>query len=521
VNCNSEGLFYSRRIGRAPQLLGLYGDANSPIATTILGAAKLSGRVGKDYSLGVLDAVTARATGTLDRTVEPATNYGVLRMQREFRGGASNVGIVATSVDRATDAWTNDILRRSAHVGGADFRHKFGDGGNYQISGSLTGSAVTGTPAAITRTQMSSVHYFQRPDGRLHVDSNSTSLTGDAEELLVGKYGGGITRFETSYLRQSPGYEINDLGFLRRADEQSWSNWGELSFRNPTWLYNSLNINGNFWNTWTAEGLALEHALNTNAHMMFHNNWWVHAGGTVGQLGSTYCDRCARGGPAVRQSSYISPWFGVNGDDRRLLAPSLWVNYSRSDGGRTHSLSVEPSVALQVSSQWQFSLDVTATQNEDNGQWIGNFRDSTTSVMHYAFAHLHQHTLTTALRMTYIATPALSLQVYANPFFSTGSYSNPRELSATPRAASYDARYVAYTPPASAISGFNDKEFRSNTVLRWEYRPGSTLYLVWTQGRSRYDNVPDRRAWTGTYRDLFDIRPDNTFLLKVSYWLNR
>lgn len=520
VTCSSEGLFYSRRIGRAPQLLGAYGDANSPTATTILGAAKLSGRVGKSLSVGVLDAVTERATGSLGRTVEPTTNYGIARVQREFRGGASNIGIVATSVDRATDSWTQDALRRTATVGGLDFSHRFLNN-NYRVSGSYTASNVTGTAAAITRTQTSAVHYYQRPDGNLHVDSSRTSLSGDAQELLFGKYGGGITRFETSYERQSSGYEVNDIGYLQRADRQAWSNWGALNFFTPTRLYNSLRFNGNFWNYWTTNGLALEHALNTNVHMILHNNWGIHTGATVGQLGSTYCDRCARGGPAVRQSSYIAPWLSIEGDDRRRFAPSVSLNVFRGDGGRTSRVSVEPSLWIQASSQLLLSVDVNATRNDNDTQWIGNFRDTTTTATHYAFARLHQQTISTALRATYIATPELSVQFYAQPFVSNGSFSDPRELSATPRAANYTDRYVSYAAPASAVSGFSDREFKSNTVIRWEYRPGSTLYVVWTQGRQLYENAPDTRGWTETYPDLLRIRPDNTLLVKLSYWLNR
>jgi hypothetical protein len=523
VNCSNEGLFYSRRIGRSPQLLGLYGDASSPTATTILGAAKVSGRVGRGTSVGVLDAVTAHASGVGNRTIEPTTNYGVARVQQEFRKGASTIGLVATSVDRANDEWTRDALRRTATVGGADFQHRF-LGGNYRVSGSLTASDVTGTAAAIAATQRSPVHYYQRPDGGLHLDTTRTSLRGDAEELLVGKYGGGIVRWETSYERQSPGYEINDMGFLRRADEQSWSTWGALQFLHPTRVYNRFIMNGNQWNRWSAEGLPLEHAVNTNWHMMLHPNWEIDAGATLSKLGTTYCDRCARGGPAVRQSPALSPWFGVTADDRRRVAPAMYFNFERGDGGRTRYFSMEPSVTLTVSSQLQFTLDATATRNEDNGQWIGNFHDAnggTTGATHYAFAHLHQRELSSSIRMTYIATPELSLQLYAQPFVSTGTYSDPRELSATPRAASYDARYVPYAPPASAMAGFTDREFRSNTVLRWEYRPGSTLFLVWTQGRQQFDDSPESRGWGGAYRDLFALRPDNTFLVKVSYWLSR
>jgi hypothetical protein len=521
VNCSSEGLFYSRRIGREPQLLGAYGDAESPTATTILGAAKLSGRLGKGLSIGVLDAVTERATGTEGRTIEPATNYGIARIQREFRNGASNIGIIATRVDRSTDQWTDTQLRKTATVGGIDFSHRFLANNNYKVSGSFTASSVTGTPEAITRTQMNAVHYYQRPDSKLHVDSSRTSLNGDAEEFLIGKYGGGITRFETSYERQSAGYEINDMGYLQRADHQAWNNWAALQFQRPTKLYTRLSINGNFWNYWTTDGLALEHALNTNAHMTFHNNWTINAGGTLGQLGTTYCDRCARGGPAIRQSSYIAPWLSIGGDDRRRITPEFSLNYLKTDDGRSSQLSLGPSLTIRPAAQWLFSLDVTASRNDNDAQWIGNFPGTDPGATHYVFARLHQHTLSSALRATYIATPELSVQFYAQPFVSDGEYSDPRELSATPRAAKYDDRFVSFAAPAGSMSGFSDREFKSNTVIRWEYRPGSTLFVVWTQGRQLFENAPDQRGWTRTYPDLLQIRPDNTFLVKLSYWLNR
>ena len=478
----------------------------------------MSGRIARGLSLGVLDAVTQRASGTADRTIEPTTNYGVVRLEQELRGGASGVGIVATSVDRSLDSWTSPYLRRTASVGGVNGRHRFYNE-EYEVSGSVTSSLVTGTPSAIASTQRNAVHYYQRPDSKLHFDSTRTSLTGDTEELLIGKYGGGITRFETSYQRQSPGYEINDVGYLRRADEQNWSTWGSLQFRTPTKLYNSFTMNGNQWNSWTANGLPLEHAVNTNEHMILHDNWSLNAGGTVSHLGTTYCDRCARGGPAVRQDPYLDLWTSISGDDRQRLAPGLFAEYGRGDVGHTSFTSIEPNVTLRVSPQLQLSLDVTATRSGDNTQWIGNFNDAGTT--HYAFAHLDQQTIATAFRVSYIATPELSLQVYAQPFVSNGTYTNPRELTATPRASSYDDRFSAYAAPASAIQGFSDKEFRSNTVVRWEYRPGSTLYFVWTQGRQRYDDTYDARGWTGNYRDLFGIRPDNTFLVKMSYWLSR
>src|SRR3989440_455086 len=196
VNCNGERLFYSRRIGRAPQLPG--NDPGSPIATTIYGAAKVTGRLPGGQTVGVLDAITQRATGSSDRTTEPATNYAVVRGQQDFRKGQSGVGMMFTAVNRSLDPLTEGGLRHNAYVGAVDFRHRF-LGSRYQVSGSLDLSRVTGTAAAITATQRDAVHYYQRPDAGLPFDSTRTSLAGDAEELVFGQVGGGITRFETSY----------------------------------------------------------------------------------------------------------------------------------------------------------------------------------------------------------------------------------------------------------------------------------------------------------------------------------
>src|SRR5437763_6510889 len=231
VNCNGEGLFYSRRIGRAPQLD--YGEPGSPTATTIYGAAKLTGRLPGGQTVGVLDAVTERAASPLGETMEPTTNYAVVRTQQDFRNGESGVGMMFTAVNRNLDQWSQDVLRRSAYVGALDFRHRFLQG-HYQVSGSLDLSRVAGTEQAIARTQLDPVHFYQRTGS---FDSTRTSLSGNAEELLFGKVGGGITRFETSYLRRSQGFEANDLGFLLQADQQSWNTWFGLQALHPSSIY--------------------------------------------------------------------------------------------------------------------------------------------------------------------------------------------------------------------------------------------------------------------------------------------
>jgi hypothetical protein len=518
VNCGGESLFYSRRIGRAPQAGNLYGDETSPTATTILGAGKLTGRLPGGMTMGVLEAVTGREAGSDDRTIEPTTNYAALRLQQDLRGGSTGIGMMVTGVNRSLDQWTEEYLRRDAYVAAVDFRHRFLNR-RFELRGKLDLSRVSGSAAAIDATQRSSVHNLQRPDGALGYDPTRTALWGDAEELQLGKTSG-MWRFETSYQRRSPGFEINDLGFLRRADQQSWSTWSQLRFLTPTTLYRQIFWNANWWMHWTTEGLPQERAFNTNAHAQLQNRWWLHAGGTLGQLGGTYCDRCARGGPALRNSPFLSVWSGIEGDSRHAVTPYLWTSYFRGDEGQSRGWDVSPEVNLRVASQLNASLAFSVSGNTDDSQWFGNFTDST-GTTHYTFAHLDQITTRLTGRVNFTFTPTLSLQVYAQPFVTKGTYSEVRELD-QPRAADYTARFRPYDDPAVADDpgGFNFKQFRSNVVLRWEYRPGSALFLVWATGRSGSETLEGDRSLSGNVRDLFDLRSDDTFLIKASYWIN-
>src|SRR5262249_1146418 len=364
VNNNGEGLFYSRRIGRAPQLASLYGDASSPTSTTILGAAKLTGRSAGGLTVGALEALTQREEGASDLTIEPATNYGLLRLQQALNQHRSGVGLILTSVNRSLDEASRDLLRRSAYVGGVDARHRFGPGNNYQLTAAVTATRIDGNSAAVLSTQTNPAHYYQRPDGQLAVDSTRTSLSGDAETVHLAKYGGGIVIFETSYQRISPGYEINDLGFLNRADWQDQSTWVGLQFLRRTRWYNQFNWNFNEWQDWTSAGdLLLERAVNTNAHIQFHNNWVAHAGVTGGLLGVSLSDLATRGGPALRQSSYAAPWVEIQGDQRFVLYPDVFAQIVKTDEGRTQRLFVNPSLQVRLSTRTTPSIGMSYSHN--------------------------------------------------------------------------------------------------------------------------------------------------------------
>jgi len=519
INCNGEGLYYSRRIGRTPQLAGAYGNGDPQDPVTILGAGKLLGRFKSGLTVGVLEAVTQEAS-LRDTTYEPRTNFGVVRATQDFRKGSSAIGGIFTAVNRNMDKFSSPFLASSAYAGAVDFRHRFFKNA-YEVSGSLDKTRVEGTKEMILALQRNSVHQYQRPDADLPLDPNRTVLNGDAEEFRFNKIGGSHLNFESSYQRRSPGFESNDLGFLRRADQQNWSTWVGFSDRKQRYFYNRFNWNNNWWQYWTTDGLPLEAAYNTNVHITFKNNWGWHQGGTIGQLGKTYDDRTARGGPAVRQDAYVAPWLFIIADDRKPIVPNFSANYFRGDGGRSTSVNVGPGFDFKAFKQFSGSLNTSWSHNKSANQWYGNFNDA--GGTHYTFAHLDQTTTAVTLRFNFTFSPGMSLQTYAQPFVSKGTYSNIRQLSSTPRASDYDDRYAPYANASvtSNPGGFNFKALQSNVVYRWEYKPGSTLFLVWNHGRQGFESTEGNQKFTGDVQDLFKLHPSNTFLVKMSYWLNR
>ena len=520
VNCNDgvcSGLFYSRRIGRAPQLGDEYSGDENPAQTTILGAGKLTGRLASGASIGVLDAVTGREQGPGAATIEPQTNYFVGRLQQDFRNGASGIGVMVTSVHRNLDSYSVDYLRNDALAGGIDFRNQFLDR-RFSVDGYVAASRVAGSAAAIAATQQSFVHNYQRPDDKLVYDSTRTSLGGTSAELSLGKIGGGVTRFNVGYQWLSPGFEINDVGFLGQANEQNQFLWYAFVFNNPTRLYRRFQVNINEWSNFSAQGMREDVGGNVNWNTTLPNNWFIGMGQGMDAAVPSFCATCSRGGPAVAQSRSFWGWGSITADSRRAVVPGLSLNWGNGDEGRSSNVSIGPDVSFRVSSRFSAEIGANWSHNVSAAQWYGNYGDMGSDTTHYTFARLDQHTVSVTTRLNFTATPNLSLQVYAEPFVSAGNYSNWLELN-DPYAAHFADRYRPFDGPGG-LSGFNYKQLRSNTVLRWEYRPGSVLYFVWSQDRSQDGIDPGTFQFGRDYRNLFRAHPGNTFLIKGSYWLN-
>lgn len=508
-----QGLFYTRRIGRTPQLRSSAGD---PTTTTILGAAKFTGRLGNGVQVGLLDAVTQREVGQSGTTIEPQTNYLMGRLVKEMRDGQSSLGLVATAVDRDLDPDTRPYLRQESRLALVEGFHRFADG-RYEFSGYAGGATVAGSAEAIARTQLSPVHLYQRPDGDVRFDPTRTRMSGRTLSASFSKLTGAV-RYNI-YLRDSgPGNELNDLGLVPLVNDKSVRSSVSLQALRPTKYYRGSFSILETENHWTGGGLPASNSVRLHTSFQFHNYWGAALTTLLANYGETYCVSCARGGPALRYSPTYGVQLNLVGDQRGRLTPRLeWADLT-SEAGRSNERSGAASLDLRAGPRFSMSIGANATERTDQQQWVGNYGALLSDTTHYTFARLRQTTVSLTARASWTATPTLSFQFYGQPFVSTGRFSDWRELAA-PRAASYEDRFTPYgsgaTPP-----DFNVKQFNSNMVMRWEYAPGSTFFLVWQQGREQDGLNAGTFDFARDYRDLFRAHPQNTLLAKVTYWVN-
>lgn len=519
-NLSGGDIFYSRRIGRQPTLGTPTDRADRPGTAPILGAAKLTGKLG-GWSIGSLAALTGRAdaryldTSDVDRTitVEPRTVYVVGRGRRELNDGRSMFGGMLTGVNRSLDTDVlRSSLRSSATAGGLDFRHETADR-QWAIRGDVESSLIRGTPASLVAVQRASRHYFQRPDANhLEVDSAATSLFGYGMSAAVTKQGGEHWRGELGGAITSPSYEVNDLGFANRTDRaDAQVNIRYLENRPGTLLrqsstFASVRSEHNF----AGEPILTLANVNFNAQTLEY--WRLNAG--VRRQFRSFDDRLTRGGPLAIRPAVWSGNVSVDTDDRKSVAGDLDLFGSRDEsGGWTWRVGTE--LLLKLSSRWTLRVEPTFSRAYVTAQYVATVSDPSylpTYGRRYVFAPLSQTELGLETRLDFTFAPGLTLETYVQPLISTGDYGEARQLVS---ARSYD-----FTPYAGAIPGldFNVRSLRGNSVLRWEWREGSTLYVAWQQSRNdevAYGDFDLRRDG----RRLVDLRPDNIFIVKMNYWM--
>ena len=544
--------FYSRRIGRPP-----HGDATSPGQfvqmpdnTTILGAAKLSGKA-SGWSVGVLDAFTAREYARVVDTVagaryadevEPVTNHFVGRLKRDYDGGNTTLGLLGTAVHRDLRTPSLDFLRRAAYAGGVDVFHRWAKS-TYTIAANLGFSHIGGDTVAIQQAQQASNRYFQRPDAEhFHYDPTRTSLFGITGEVYLNKVAGnwlwGLAGSTTT-----PGFEVNDLGFQRRVDRISGSATGGYHWTKPGKVLREASAFLFLGPSWNYDWNNIQNAIGAFSFGTFRNFWSYNASATF--TARALDDRLTRGGPLAASPAGWNASAGVGTDNRRPVSLNAVASYSINDASGWR-LFASPGVDWRPSGAVSLSLGPNYTVGRDAAQYVVAVTDpnaSATLGARYVFAQFVQHSLDVTLRMNLTFSQTLSFQLYAQPFMFAGDYRDFAELRA-PRTFQfnvygrdqgstirYDAASRVYTvhpdgafPNDSlqfANPAFRDRSLRSNAVLRWEYRPGSTLFVVWTQ--SRFGELPDPAFDAGHFltHEVFRDRPTNVLLVKLNYWLSR
>jgi hypothetical protein len=559
-NVSSMSLFYSRRIGRSPQgslpFATRYTDR--PESSTILGAAKLTGRFRNGLEVGVLNAVTgaghadviAMDSAQLRREVEPLTNYFVGRVRRTWPGGNLVVGAIGTSVIRG---FGYDSLRHqlSSHAEalGFDWNAWWGNR-TYRLMGNFALSNVSGDSLAIARLQRSSARYFQRPDreqGSNEIFSNrydpsATSLRGFGGYLRMAKEAGTL-RWETQLNYRSPGFETNDLAFLTRTD-YVWALANVNGYwTKPTSWYRTLwvTLGGQRQQTFSGDVNDAQVHLSTSATLP--NYWGV---GTYMQYRpEVYDERLTRGGATVRRAAQRYVSFNLSTDGRKPLVLATGPGYGwRADGGWDVSGSVD--LRYRPSSNVGLQITPAYTRSVVAAQYVTAFDDPSATAFYgrrAVFGRLEQTTLSMDTRVNVTFTPTLSLEMFAQPFVSSGEYGDykeftrpralektpfgPDRLSAVQGSGGRDSVYVldADGDPSTAAATFGNPDFnfrslRGSAVLRWEYRPGSTLFFVWQQQRSGQEAFGDF-ALSRDAGAVFREHPDNVFVIKASYWIGR
>jgi hypothetical protein len=514
-------LFYSRRIGAPPRGSVPQGAAfhQLPERTTILGAAKLSGKTANGWSIGVLNALTAeeealystRDGRELRAGVEPLTHFGVARVIRDFRQGRSAFGAILTTTHRRLDPeGTLGFLPSAAYAAGVDGRHRFG-GGNYELQAYAVGSHLQGGSEAIGLVQRQPGHYFQRPDaGHLEVRPELTSLSGTIANVEVSKIGGGHWRGELGARVVSPGFEVDDLGFQQQADVvREYGGVQYVQFR-PGPVFRRWNARV-FQNAhWTFGGERVESGGMLGGDFQLHSYWG--GGASLERELSVLSPSALRGGPALRLPGRTRLRLVLYSDQRKPVSGVVSGTVALHDEAGGRLLSVSPSVALRPSPRLELSLQPGVSWNRDPAQYVA--RREVGGEPRYLFAQLEQTTASLTTRLSYTFRPDLTFQLYGQPFVSALDYSRLREV-ADPRAARFQDRF---RPTAVSVDpDLNFKQFRSNAVLRWEYRPGSTLFLVWNAGLREVR----RDGSFALLRDadrLFGAAGTNVLLVKLSYW---
>jgi len=544
-DAGTTGMFYSRRIGRPPHFEPDLGDnefSKVPDNTSILGAFKLSGKTRKGTSIGILESFTQRENADIYNSgiyskspVEPFTNYFVARVEQDIDKGNTVVGGLFTATNRDINHENFITLPASAYTGGINITKWWNDK-NYFLTFRGIFSSIYGSKEAITDLQTSPAHNFQRPDAvHFGVDSSRTNLSGHGGTIEFGKFGGGHFRALSWVTWTSPGLDFNDLGFMQQADNIQQVAWIGYNEWNPKFFYNSFSFGGDIYTGWNFAGQNTYKGLELNGNLQFKNNYSVFSG--VAFQGSSLSAYDLRGGPMLSNPGSNNFRIGIDSDQRKKLQMSLFVMNTWSKYNHSDMSLVQYSLTYKPVNTVSLSLSPEFFGSDENLHYVTDI--SINGKENYIMSRLQSRQLSLSARINVSITPEMSIQYYGQPFFFSGDYSDFKIITDSD-APNYTERFHEYTideikydsEPAEYLvdtdgngtdftfenPDFHFLQYRSNLVYRWEYRPGSTFFLIWSQGRTS-DGTDGNFRFNNYTNELYTTPAQNDFLIKVSYTL--
>ncbi len=557
-NWSSPSFFYSRRIGRSPQgYIGVNSDSlNQPDATRILGAVKVSGKLKGDWSVGVLSALTSREFGEYyldgkkdEQQIEPLTSYNVLRAQKEIADGRRGIGFIGSFTKRSFNGSNltgidgiytlSDNLADQALTFGVDGWNFFGEERDWALGAWAGMSSVSGNRNRIASLQKNSSHYFQRPDAdHLEFDPTLTELNGFAGRLSLNKEQGNI-QFNTALGAISPGFDSNDLGLTFVTDRINQHTVIGYRWTEPGKIIQSARVDFAYQTNHNFAGVKNGVQVISMGWASFLNYWGVNY--FYNWMPEVLSTTALWGGPAVIRPTIYSLDLGVNSDGRKQISGDAYVSFS-TDAAGGHSEFFELSADMNFGDQFNVSIGSYISNNLEKAQYVRKVSDSLATAMYgkrYVVGQMEQHTVGSNIRISYTFTPKLSLQAYIQPYLSVGKFSNFKEYAA-PETYSFinygddvvtvtedgnyvidpqgdpdtDDQFTIYNPD------FNSKSLVGTAVLRWEFSPGSTAFLVWTRNGSN-DDRPGVYDFGRDMGDVLSAQADDFIALKITYLLGK
>jgi hypothetical protein len=532
-------IFYTRRIGHAPSYEPTLADnqfMKYPSNTSILSAVKFSGKTSKGLSVGVLQSITNNEKALISDgskeekvVVEPMSSYTVVRFQQDFNAGNTVLGGIITSKNRLNSDDSFDFMNKNAITGGIDFLHQWKDK-EFYLNAKLIGSNIQGDTESISLLQKSSARYYQRPDANhLEFDNTLTQLSGQGGSIKIGKGSKGLWRYSTMLTWRSPGLELNDIGYMSISDHVKNVNTVSYFINQPKGIFRSFNSSFTQTNYLNTAFDYLSSQFTVYLYGQFLNKWALE--GHVCEFPNSLDTRILRGGGAMKIPAKTHCDLKIGSDNSKKTAFSIYAFTESGSENSSLTTTLNTSFTYQPFNILKFSISVNYTSNDNELQYVEDVSNKNYSMNQpYVLGKIYQETLGATFRIDYNINPELSLQYYGSPYFTAGNYSSFKLID-NPLADKYSNRFTLLEPVLSTENvyttgdllfknpDFSFAEFRSNLVFRWEYKPGSKLFLVWSNEKTIYKTVSN--AGIGdAFSSLSNAFSNNLFMVKLNYWFS-